>query len=103
MSPLEFGREIEAWDDAQREREERRTRGEVAIAWHTVALTNELHGKGSLPDLRDVVARMQPRKADPVNLTAQLDRLSKQYGIPVQPMSPEAHAALQKLAVRMDG
>lgn len=103
MSPLEFGREIEAWDDAQREREERLTRGEVAIAWHTVALQNELHATRRLPDLRDVVARMTPRKNEPVNLAAQLDALSKQYGIPVQPMSPEAHAALQKLTVRMNG
>lgn len=59
---------------------------------------------GKLPPLDEVFARMTPKKAQTHStLASQLEMVAKQYGIPVRPLSPEAHAALQKLSVRMDG
>lgn len=103
MSLLEFGREVEAFNEARQEhidREEREMQREVALAWRTAAFYGELQATGKLPSLADVLARMKakpdatPQK--PVDILSQLSVLSKQYGVPMRPMSQETFAAMKR-------
>lgn len=107
MSPLEFGRELEAYDEARKEqveREEREIEREIAQAWQVVAFYAEMTNKGKLPSLGEVLERVKPKpKAIAVPhvapVASQLTFLSKKLGIPLRPISPEAERAF----VRVDG
>lgn len=96
MTPLEFSHAMAAAHELDVERQER----DLAHAWHVVALTTEVQVKGRLPSLKTVLGRMSPAKADPVMAQAaivgSLQILSRQYGIPMRPMTPETRAGLFK-------
>jgi hypothetical protein len=93
MSPLEFFREMAAYDANCREQFD----AQVAQVWHGLRLYAEMSKSGNLPGLDAVLARMRPETPEPKQMTAQvgaqLMTLSKALGIPLRPMSDEAKRA----------